>query len=454
VRGFLAVALVLAAGCAEQAERPQAPPLPEVRLDQFKGPVLAEAQSLLARLHTTPEDPQLNGRLAMLLDAYQQLDGARVMYQRARAFEPGALGWRYLSGVAEAASGDYETAVASFHSALEVDPSFAPAKRRLAEALIETGDLDAARTHLADVLQARPQDARALVALGRLAAREDQSEQAAATLRQAVDAAPGYGAAHYELALALRDLGQTDESARQLALYEENPRREPPSDDPLRAQVQAMRVDPVSRIARAADLEQAGRLEEAVQQLQLALADDPDLGQAHVNLMILFGKAGRPDLADQHYRSAIRLGEDGAELHYNYGVVKFITEKYAEAEQSFRRALEANPRHAGSLHNLGQMLEAKGRLGDAEKHYRRALEARPGYRLADFHLGRVLLARGRAREAVTHIERTVGPRDEQSVEFLATLAEAYARLGDQARAQSTADRARALARELGLAGTG
>ena len=98
---MLICAALLSAACIGQPSRPEAPPLPEIRLDQFKGPVLAEAQSLLARLETTPEDAQLNGRLGMLLDAYQQLDSARILYQRARVFDPGALGWTYLLGVVE-----------------------------------------------------------------------------------------------------------------------------------------------------------------------------------------------------------------------------------------------------------------------------------------------------------------------------------------------------------------
>ena len=452
MRGILIAAALLSAACTGQPSPPEAPPLPEIRLDQFKGPVRAEAQSLLTRLGATPEDAQLNGRLGMLLDAYQQLDSARILYQRARVFEPGALGWNYLLGVLESNAGDFPAAIGPLRAALEIDPAFAPARRRLAEALMQTNDLEGARGELDAVLSANSSDPRALVLLGRLQVRSEEGSAALDAFRRAVDQAPEYGAAHYELALALRDAGDQEGSARHLALYDANRRGEPPSDDPLTAQVQSMRLDPVSRLARAADLEQAGRLEEAAAQLQLALADDPTLAQAHVNLLIVFGKTGRFDQAQEHYKAAVELGEDGAELHYNHGVVQFLRQDYPAAEKAFRRALEANPRHAGSLHNLGQMLEGTGRAAEAERNYRLALDARPGYRLAHYHLGRLLVARGRAREAVAEIQKSIEPRDEQTPEFLQALAGAYALSGNREAARRHALEAKELALSYGQTG--
>jgi len=446
---MLICAALLSAACTGPPPPPEAPPLPEIRLGQFKGPVLAEAQSLLARLQATPEDAQLNGRLGMLLDAYQQLDSARTLYQRARAFDPGALGWNYLLGAVESVRGDFPAAIEPLEASLEIDPEFDPARRLLAEALMETSDLEGARAALESVLAGDPRDPRALVALGRLQARSGQGAEALGTFQRAVDAAPEYGAAHYELALALRDAGDLEESARHLALYEADPRAEPPSDDPLRAQVQSLRVDPVARLARAAELEQSGRMEEAAEQLRLALADDPSLAQAHVNLMILFGKAGNFDQAQSHYEAAVELGESGAELHYNYGVVQFLREDYAAAEKAFRRALEANPRHAGSLHNLAQMLEGAGRMAEAERRYRQALAARPGYRLAHFNLGRLLVGLGRTGEAVEQIKKSIEPRDERSPEFLQGLAGAYALGGNREAARRYALEAKQLALSYG-----
>ena len=58
----------------------------------------------------------------------------------------------------------------------------------------------------------------------------------------------------------------------------------PPQDDPLRREVATLNLGSVAHHSPGADLERAGRLDEAIAEQQAALRVDPSAVQAHVNL--------------------------------------------------------------------------------------------------------------------------------------------------------------------------
>ncbi len=439
----LALPLALLLGCGAAPEKP--PPIPEIALDGFTGTVRERLDASLETLRATPDDPQANGQAAMLLHAYSRLEAAETLYRRAHALDPDALRWIYYLGVAQAEQGDHEAAARSFESAIEANPSFSPARQAQAAALLEMGRLDQAIETYQQLVKDRPGDARALYGLGRARTRANDATGAVDALSRAVALAPRYGAAHYQLALAQRDQGDAEASARHLAVYERDRLTVPLADDSLMAAVHALRSDPAERLRRARTLEREGRIDGAVQELLLAVEADPTLVQGHINLMILYGRTGRADLAEQAYRKALELNADRAELHYNYGVLMVTVRKLDEAEKAFERALESNPRHAASLHNLGQMKEGRRSIAEARTLYRRAIEARPDYRLAHFHLGRLLLNEGDSAEAIREMLRSLEPEDQQTPEFLYGLVEAYSRSGDRAQALRYGERAKTLA---------
>jgi tetratricopeptide (TPR) repeat protein len=74
--------------------------------------------------------------------------------------------------VKRASEGDYKKAIGIYKRVLELDPAFHAARRDLAMAYMETGDVENAANHLIEVLRLDPKDAWSWVVLGNLNIRE------------------------------------------------------------------------------------------------------------------------------------------------------------------------------------------------------------------------------------------------------------------------------------------
>ena len=235
-------------------------------------------------------------------------------------------------------------------------------------------------------------------------------------MTKAVELAPDFGAAHYELAILYRDLEDEENSRSHLQLYEQHKTAAPLPNDPLMGDISRLKDTARDHLNAGVEFEAAGQIEAAIREHERALEIDPKLSQAHINLLILYGRAGQLDKATAHYQAASKTNAD---LHYNYGVLAFDQQRFKEARAAFEAALEINPNYARAHNNMGQMLEMDRRFDEALDHYAKAVENQPNYRLAHFHRGRLLLMKGRTREAIQALERALEPEDDRTPTFSA-----------------------------------
>jgi tetratricopeptide (TPR) repeat protein len=184
-------------------------------------------------------------------------------------------------------------------------------------------------------------------------------------------------------------------------------------------------------LKRGVALESAGRVEESIAEHERALEVNPQLTQAHINLIQLYGRTGQFEKAEKHYRAVVAVNPNLADSHYNYGVLLAGRERYAEAAQAFHRSLQINQFSAEAHHNYAAMIEREGRLDEAAEHFRKALENRPGHRLAHFHLGRILVHRGKLAEAIEHFHQTLTEEDDQTPRFTYALGATFVRAGEK-----------------------
>jgi Tfp pilus assembly protein PilF len=198
-------------------------------------------------------------------------------------------------------------------------------------------------------------------------------------------------------------------------------------------------------LQRGLALLEAGDVEGAIAAHEAALASDPSLTQAHVNLINLYGRARNWSRAEEHYRRAVTLGVDLADAHYDYGVILGAQEKWDPAAEAYRRALGVNPLHAQARNNLGQILERRQEFDPAASEYRQAVAAQPTFRLARFNLGRMLLVLGRTQEAIAEFEKLQQPRDAETPRYLFGLATAHVRAGHKGEGLKWANEAKQLA---------
>lgn len=382
----------------------------------------------LHEARSKPDDSSTNGRLGMVLHAYDQMAAARAAYRRAGLLDPKSFDWAYYEGAASTGA----EAVEPLRRALRLR-DYLPAKLKLAEALLVTGDSEGAAAAVKDI-----EHPAAWFIYGRAA--NDPS-----FFEKAVAAFPQYGAAMFALAQHYQRTGRITEAAKLMAEYPRFKTTTPPLDDPLIQAVWALNQGPTSLLRKAMSLEEAGHLQEAAQLNEQALQLDPQMTQAHTNLISAYGRLGRFDRAESHYRAAIALNPSEAEAHYNFGVLCFQAGRMSEAKRAFETALKADPNHAGSHNNLGAILQQEGRVRDAQGHFERAVELDSGLRLARFHLGRIYANQRRYADAVAQFREITGVDDESTPLYLYALGATYARSGDRTQARDTLAQAHARA---------
>lgn len=148
----------------------------------------------------------------------------------------------------------------------------------------------------------------------------------------------------------------------------------------------------------------AGDLANAEHVFRSAIAQAPDLAEAHANLGLLLEQAGRLPEAETSYRRAIELAPWQSQTLINFGALLESQKRFGEAEGCYRMALAEAPDSPMAWTNLGVLLACIKREAESEHCYRQALTLAPGYRNARFNLAYLLLRQGRYAEGWSCLE--------------------------------------------------
>ena len=430
--GLFALIVVLFAELTARAQ--SMPPLPKLPTETYAPGIREQVTSAYQSALANPQDAEKNGHLGMVLYANEQYEFAEPCFERARVLSPAEMRWSYYLGRAQANLAKHDQASESLREALRRDPGYLPARQKLGECLLESGKLDESREVYQAILDKHPDDAAAHYGLGRIYASMHDSVHAVEHLARACELFPNFGAAHFALARAYRDSAEAAKAEMQLELYQKDRLAWPTTPDPLLSAILDLRPSANSHLRRGIDLAEAGRMQEAAEEHEIALGADSTLVQAHINLIRIYGMLGQPDKAEVHYQSALALNPNLVDVHYNYGVLLLGQQRPVEAMEAFRRAVEVDPQHAIAQNNLAYLLMTSGKMEEAAEHYRAAISAKPDYRAARFNLGRILVQQGRLQEAIGQFLQTLEPDDDEAPRCTYALAAAYARAGDRERA--------------------
>jgi len=107
-----------------------------------------------------------------------------------------------------------------------------------------------------------------------------------------------------------------------------------------------------------------------------AVAAEPELLDAHINLGALLHEAGDLEQAERAYRRAIEACGMDPMLLYNLGVLLEDLHRDEEALQAYQGALQGDPKLADCHYNLALLCERLGRPKEAIRHmaqYRRLI---------------------------------------------------------------------------------
>lgn len=109
-----------------------------------------------------------------------------------------------------------------------------------------------------------------------------------------------------------------------------------------------------------------------------ALALEPEMADAHVNLGRVYHETGEHAKAEAHYRAATQHAPRDPIAWFNLAVLLEDLHRAEEAVQAYHSAIERDNEHADAHYNLGLLYDELGNRSEAMSHL---MQARRLYRL-------------------------------------------------------------------------
>jgi len=235
----------------------------------------------------------------------------------------------------------FDTAIAEFQKATELDPRLAAGFLNLGQAYMESHNYGAA----------------------------------IAPLKQAVELKPELLPAHQLLGYALLAQGFAAEAIPHLERAQE-------------------------RGALGIAQLEVGKLPEAVANLQAALAKQPN----DQDLLYYFGRATGL-LSKQTIDTLLAAYPDSPRAHQALAENYFVLRQMPQAEREYRAALQIRPDIPGLHLELGEVYAAAAQWEKAEEEFRAETKLQPGNAEAAYRLGTALLQQGKVHEARADLVR-------------------------------------------------
>ena len=141
-----------------------------------------------------------------------------------------------------------------------------------------------------------------------------------------------------------------------------------------------------SELARAVELHQIGRLDEAAAHYERVLVEVPDDPDALHGAGVVLQESGATDRAIALLRRAAEGSPDDPSVQHNLAAALGQGGLLSEAIERYRRAIALKPNYALAWKNLAVALHGQARLEEAIEAYQRAIALDPSLRGAHSNL--------------------------------------------------------------------
>ncbi len=288
--------------------------------------------------------------------------------------DPNVRKQKYLdSGEKYFAEAKYREASIQYLNAIQIDPRFAQAHYDLSQAYLKQGD----------------------------------SQRAFQELLRTVDLAPDNYRAHTDLANLLDTVRNPDGSAvedtlKQAKIHLDIIREKQPNA-------------PETHEAWANYDAAQNQFASAIEEMQQAIAADPNRSQSYLLMALFQLRANRPDLAETNFKKAIEVDSKSMGAQLALGGFYQSRNRLPEAEQQFKNAINLDPKNPAPRSAYARLLMQEGKTAEIEAFLRQTKKDLPtsqeGYRmLGDYYFASGQLDKATDEYSSLHSEH---PRDLQ-----------------------------------------
>jgi protein O-mannosyl-transferase len=292
--------------------------------------------------------------LGVALAAQGRTDEAIASFNRALAAKPFDSGVQYdvynNLGAALARQGKTDEAISYYQKALLLSPELAEAHFNLAAALAGRGNAAEAIRQYKEGLARNPEDFKAHENLAAVLARQEKTDEAIAEYRKALSLAPGSTA-------TLLAVGRLCAEQRKV-------------DDAIGYFTKATAAQPGSFLAHinlGVALAMKGNNDEAILQFKESIRINPRSAEAHTDLGRSLGSKGNITDAIAQFDTALALNPSFVDCRMDYGALLANAVRTHEAINQFEEVLRIQPGNTVARKNLALLRKNKTGLPLTER---------------------------------------------------------------------------------------
>ncbi len=163
-----------------------------------------------------------------------------------------------------------------------------------------------------------------------------------------------------------------------------------------------------------------GRLDQALEAYNNALAIKPDYALAYSNMANALRDQNRLEEAIKAYSRAISIKPDFADAYNNMGIALRYKGTLEEAVKAHNKAISLKPNYSQAYINMGNALAAQDKLREAIAAYTKAISLNPDNADAHYNIGISLHVQGKSEEAIMAYNKAIS-LDPDNAEFFNNL---------------------------------
>jgi tetratricopeptide (TPR) repeat protein len=358
--------------------RSSGPPLPSLPRLQSLGAVAPEvadaAREALDSLAQNPREAGRWARFGMLCEANGIVGPARDAYAGATMMDGSEAKWWYRLAFVQARSGLTDEAIRDLRRAIELNPTYAPAHRRLGLWLLDRDDADGAERAFTRAAGIDATDVPSAAGLARVYLHRQQNQQAVDVLERALAKNPGDRYAMQLLGTAYRRLGRADEAEYALSVGMTG---EPAWPDPWTDQMLQFRRGFAVRLKDATQYFLTGQMEQAIALLQQLRREKPDNVTLLAHLGEVYVAAGRAGEGVAILEQVVTSDPQRFEAYVNLAAGYLGQNDLVHAIAAIDRAIAINPALGRAHETRGLILWRRGDERAAVEALREAVRRDP-----------------------------------------------------------------------------
>jgi tetratricopeptide (TPR) repeat protein len=324
-----------------------------------------------------PESPRPWMELALVYEANGEFSLAERCYERATDLDPSVPQCWYHLALVRAELGDIDGAAATMARAAELERSLPSACWRIGFWRLSQRRLDDARLWFDRALAIDPADIPSCFGLARTLLEAGDPERSIALLEPLRTDVAWREYASFLLVDAYRRAGREVPGQLLDAMPDPSARRRglaPDWADPWAEETRYFRRAYGAKLREAVALLGVSRFGEAIVVLEDLHRRRPDDLTVLVDLGVAYRRAGRVFEAREVLEAALAAGPDNFAAHLNLAAILLEWPDHERAIAHAERAVELNPTLAAAHETLGRVLMAAGRREEAQASLRRARE--------------------------------------------------------------------------------